>query len=127
MSYVVSVVRDSLIGEAELEEFASDSGAFEIERSDGFLILHWRDPAEGKRESFVLTDGSLDITSPSDAALVAAQEIAARLGARVVGEEGEDLSDVHVTGTAPTSAGCGPVAATIAIIAALLAAYWLFA
>ncbi len=126
MSYVVSIVRESPVGESELEEVASDAGVYEIERSDGLLILHWCDTEENERESFVLSDGSLDITSPSDAALVAAQDLAARLGAKVVGEEGEDLTEVQITATAPASAGCGPVAGTITIVAVLLVAYWLF-
>ena len=127
MSYVVSVVREPPIEEAELEKIAVDASDFELEVKDGFSILHWLDAESDTRESFVLTDGSLDITTPSDAALMAAQELAERLGAQVVGEEGEDLTDVEVAGNVTVSTGCGPMTGTLAIIALLLIAYWLFA
>ena len=127
MSYVVSIVREAPIEEAELREIAGDSSEFELEASDGHPILHWRMAETDKRESFVLTDGALDITTPSDAALIAAQDLAERLGARVEGEEGEDLTDVDVTGNVTVASGCGPMTATLAIVALLLVVYWLFA
>ncbi len=126
MSYVVSIVRDKPIDPAEVEALAASSPTFELEDEDGICILHWANTSTDKHESFVLSDGTLDITSPSDAALTVAQELAAELGARVIGEEGEDLSDVHVTGDPGASTGCGPLTGSILLIAALLAAYWFF-
>ena len=126
MSYVVSIVREASIDRAELESIAGESADFELEEIDDVCLLHWSDGRNTGRETFVLSGNSLDITSPSDAALVAAQELAARLDARVVGEEGEDLSGVEPMGTEAGSVGCGPLFGSILLIAALLAAYWLF-
>ena len=127
MSYVVSVVRESPIEEAELEKIAVEAGDFELEVMDGFSILHWLDAESNARESFVLSDGSLDITTPSDAALMAAQELAERLGAKVIGEEGEDLTEVEVSGNVTVSSGCNPVAGSIFLMGVLLALFWLLA
>ncbi len=127
MSYVVSIVREAPIGESELEDIANRDRGFELDRADDTVILRWIDPESDMRESFVLIDGSLDITTPSDAALKVAQALAAHLGAQVFGEEGEDLTDVEVTGNVTTSSGCGPMSGTLAIIGLLLIAYWLFA
>jgi hypothetical protein len=125
VSYVVSIVRDRPIEQGEVRALASDALTLEADEADDFYVLHWTNPAADRRETFVLVDGSLDITSPSDAALAVAQELAAKLDARVVGEEGEDLSDADVAGGTVTVTGCGPLAASIAIIAALLLIYWL--
>ena len=127
MSYVVSVVREAPIGEPELEDIASRDRGFEFVRTDDAAILRWIDPESEARESFVLIDGSLDITTPSDAALKVAQALAAHLGAQVVGEEGENLTNVDLSGIAARPRGCGPMAVTLAIIGLLLLAYWLFA
>ncbi len=127
MSYVVSIVREAPISEAELEDIANRDRGFELDRADDTVILRWIDPESDMRESFVLVDGSLDITTPSDAALKVAQALAAHLGAQVLGEEGEDLSDVDVPGDVASRSGCGPMSGTLAIVAILLTAYWLFA
>ena len=126
MSYVVSVVRDSPIEREEVRALAGTSPSFEVEDADGICILHWRGTGTEKRESFVLSEGSLDVTSPSDAALTIAQELAGKLRARVIGEEGEDLTDVQVSGGVATASGCGPFAGSILLIAALVAIYWFF-
>lgn len=126
MSYVVSIVRDTPIDPVEVGALAAASPAFELEDADGFCVLHWAGDETARRESFVLSDGALDITSPSDAALVAAQAIAAELGARVIGEEGEDLSDVRVGGDPATNAGCGPFVGSVLFLVLLLAIYWMF-
>jgi hypothetical protein len=126
LSYVVSIVRDRPIEQAEVRTLATDALTFEADDADDFCVLHWTDPAADRRETFVLTDGALDITSPSDAALAVAQELAAGLDARVVGEEGEDLSEADVAGGSVTVTGCGPLAVSIAAITILLLIYWLF-
>ena len=127
MSYVVSIVREAPIDESELEDIASRDRGFELDRADDTIILRWIDPESDMRESFVLIDGSLDITTPSDAALIVAQALAAHLGAKVIGEEGEDLTDADVSGNVTTSSGCGPMTGTFAIIGLFLILYWLFA
>ncbi len=126
MSYVVSIVRDSPIDREEVRALAKASSAFEMEEADGICILHWTNPDSDKRESLVLSSGSLDITTPSDAALTITKELARTLGAKVIGEEGEDLTDAQVSGNLGSSPGCGPFVGSILIIAALIAMYWLF-
>jgi len=74
-------------------------------------------------EHFVFHDGEVDITSPSNPALEAAQSLAALLGANVVGEEGEDLTNVNFPET--NSAGCGPFVWAILGIGAFLLLYWI--
>ncbi len=127
MSYVVSIVREAPIDESELEDIANRDRGFELDRADDSMILRWIDPESDMRELFVLIDGSLDITTPSDAALKVAQALAAHLGGQVIGEEGEDLTDADVSGNATTSSGCGPMTGTFAIIGLFLILYWLFA
>ena len=122
MSYVVSIVRDRPIDEAEVRILAGEFPGIEIESADGTLMLHWQVDGDGDRETFVLTDGSLDVTTPSDEGLRLAQSFADRLGAQVVGEEGEDLTDVDVA--TPPATGCGAFVGAIVLIAVLLAVYW---
>lgn len=126
MSYVVSITRNSPITETDLRALARELPAFEVEDSGDSSILHWTDITTGKRESFFLSGGSLDIASPSDAALEAAQDLAARLGAKVSGEEGEDLTAVGPIAAPGDSTGCGPFAWSIVLISVLLALYWIF-
>ena len=99
---------------------------FNLEEADGTCILHWSESGSDKRESFVLSGGSLDVTSPSDAALTIAQELARKLGAKVVGEEGENLTAAQVSRALGSAPGCGPFAGAIFLIAALVAIYWFF-
>lgn len=43
----------------------------------------------------MLSGGSLDVTSSSDAALTIAQDLAKKLGAEIIGEEGENPTDAQ--------------------------------
>lgn len=126
MSYVVSIVRPTPIGDAELEQFAADSAEFDLDRGTDAAVLSWRNPHSETVEFFVLTDGALEITTPSESGLATAQHIADKLGASVVGEEGEDLTNADKTSNAASS-GCGPMTATLLMVGSLLAAYWLLA
>ncbi|NIL93572.1 MAG: hypothetical protein GTO71_03815 [Woeseiaceae bacterium] len=126
MSYVVTVVRDTPIEEEEIRDLAGSSPKFKVEVTDECCALRFASISGGKAEYFVLSGGSLDITSPSDAALEAAQEMAKVLGGRVIGEEGEDLSNVSASGGLGTVSGCGPLLGSILLIAVLLAIFWLF-
>ena len=126
MSYVVSIRRKSLITEQELVAAVEGDDQFSIAETDDLssdsFVLHWKGENETAKEYFVFHRGEIDITSPSNSALEAAQSLAASLGADVVGEEGEDLTNVNFPET--NSAGCGPFVWAILGIGAFLLLYW---
>ncbi len=124
MSYVVTLHRSTRIEREEVEALAQDSSQLAFDGSEGEALLHWTNSATDSRETFVLTDGELHITSPSDDALSLAQTIAGHLGATVRGEEGEDLSEVPVGKGSNDSTGCGTFIWSILLIAVLLGIYW---
>ena len=127
MSYVVSIRRKSPITEQELLAAVESDDQFSIaetgDLSNDSFVLHWSGKNETPIEYFVLHRGEIDITSPSNSALEAAQSLAALLGADVVGEEGEDLTNVNIPET--NSAGCGPFVWAILGIGAFLLLYWI--
>ena len=87
-------------------------------------MLHWSGENETVVEYFVFSRGEIDVTSPSNSALEAARSLAVLLGADVVGEEGEYLTNVNFPET--NSAGCGPFVWAILGIGAFLLLYWVF-
>ena len=127
MSYVVSIRRKSPITEQELLAAIESDDQFSIAEADDLssnsFVLHWSGENETTLEYFVFHRGEIDITSPSNSALEAAQFLAASLGADAVGEEGEDLTNVNFPET--NSVGCGPFAWAIFGIGALLLLYWI--
>jgi len=127
LSYVVSIRRKSPISEQELLAVVESDDQFSIaeanDLSNDSFVLHWSGESEAVVEHFVFHDGEVDITSPSNPALEAAQSLAALLGANVVGEEGEDLTNVNFPET--NSAGCGPFVWAILGIGAFLLLYWI--
>ncbi len=127
MSYVVSIRRKSPITEQELLAAIESDDQFSIAEADDLsndsFVLHWSGENETVMEYFVFQRGEIDITSPSNSALEAAQSLAASLGADVVGEEGEDLTNVNFPET--NSAGCGPFVWAILGIGAFLLLYWI--
>jgi hypothetical protein len=127
LSYVVSIRRKSPITEQELLAAVESDDQFSIaetgDLSNDSFVLHWSGKNETPIEYFVLHRGEIDITSPSNSALEAAQSLAALLGADVVGEEGEDLTNVNIPET--NSAGCGPFVWAILGIGAFLLLYWI--
>jgi len=127
LSYVVSIRRKPPITEQELLAAIESDNQFSIAETDDLsndsFVLHWSGENETAMEDFVFHLGEIDITSPSNSALEAAQSLAASLGADVVGEEGEDLANVNLTET--NSAGCGPFVWAILGIGAFLLLYWI--
>ena len=127
MSYVVSIRRKSPITEQELLTAVERDNQLSIaeadDLSDDSFVLQWSGENETAMEYFVFHRGEIDITSPSNSALEAAQSLAVSLGADVVGEEGEDLTNVNVPET--NSAGCGPFVWAIFGIGAFLFLYWI--
>ena len=127
MSYVVSIRRKSPITEQELLTAVESDDQFSIAEADDLsndsFVLHWSGENETVVEYFVFHSGEVVITSPSNPALEAAQSLAVLLGANVVGEEGEDLTNVNFPET--NSAGCGPFVWAILGIGAFLLLYWI--
>lgn len=127
MSYVVSIRRKSPITEQELLAAVKSDAQFSIAETDDLandsFVLQWIGENETSKEYFVFHHGEIDITSPSNSALETAQSLAASLGADVVGEEGEDLTNVNLPET--NDAGCGPFVWAILGIGAFLLLYWL--
>lgn len=124
MSYIVSIKREgAAIQQAELEAAISDIAGF---ARDGALII-WQPPqADAKPSVFMLDDsGAIRVTTPSNATLRTMQTVARRLNARVVGEEGEDLSDVSAPDGKTSPAGCIAALAVLAIAGCVV--WWLFA
>ncbi len=86
MSYVVEIVRPIAPPEfvALIDE---DASLTLLERGDDWVEAGWRDGDE--KTVFSLAQGRIAITTPDDRAWNKAQEIARRLGARVIGEADE--------------------------------------
>lgn len=119
--------REAPIEKEEILDTLSDSAEFSVRvHDDNIVLVEWAGTGDGDGAVFVLSEGSLDITSPSDIALNAAQDLALLFNAHVTGEEGEDLSGIRLGHDGPTGDGCGPTVGTVLLIAALIAAYWAF-
>ena len=127
MSYVVSICRKIPITEQELIAATDNDDQFSIAETDDLsnssLVLRWQGENEVSTQYFVFHRGEIDITSPSNSALEAAQLLATALGAGVVGEEGEDLTNVNLP--EDDDSGCGPFVWAIVAIGGLLALYWI--
>lgn len=128
MSYVVSIRRDAAITSEELRAIVEGDAELTIstaadEHADEAMMLAWQADENVDPEFFVLSQGAVDVTTPSNNALRKMQALAERLGAQVFGEEGEELTDVEVSDNVP--GGCGPVAWTILFFLGLVAVYWL--
>ena len=127
MSYVVSIRRKLPITEQDLIAAVDDDDQFSIAETDDLssssLVVRWQGEDEVATQYFVFHRGEIDITSPSNSALEAAQSLATALGAGVVGEEGEDLTNVDLPES--DESGCGPFVWAILAIGGLLALYWI--
>ena len=128
MSYVVSIRRRTAVTVDELRAIVDNDDELRILEGDsvpaGTMTLEWQDERGSRAEMFVLSDGVIDATTPSSAALAKLQSLAAALGAKVIGEEGEDLTDVEIGDDVP--GGCGLLGWTIVFLATLVTAYWWF-
>jgi len=122
MSYVVEVVRpikaDELIALAE-----NDPELTLLERNENWLAVSWR--SEDEEATFELSQGRVSVTSPIDKAWEKAHDIAARLGAEVLGEADQSPSGRSMSsgrGLAPTLWLGWPILAIV--LAVLLAWKW---
>jgi hypothetical protein len=104
MSYVVSIrrmepagitaeefrslaARDDSLHVADPHPEASESECCDVE---------WSPSSGGSPVLFAYYAGEVSVATPSHAALRKMQELARLLGAKVIGEEGEDLTEVEV-------------------------------
>ena len=134
MSYVVSIRRseDSPITRDELRATVRDDPTFrEATTVSGMILepsvldLEWRLGESDRPIGFCLCAGEVTVTTPSNEALRKMQELARALGARIIGEEGEDLTSVQVPEHQPEGFGRGGL--VVFLLVAALALYWLLA
>ena len=119
MSYLVTISREGApLADAEVDAAFRADASFSVEGSPVTAV--WQGLPGTPHEHFVYEDGAITVTTPSDAALVKMQQLAAALGAKVRGEEGEDLTDVPVP---PPSAG-GMGLGALALAAMLAGVLW---
>ena len=127
MSYLVTIRRpdDRPILEGELRELAASDEELEVSAAGEELLLRWRQPGE-QPFVFLVTEGRIDTTTtPSNAAVRKMQGVARSLGARVIDEDDQDLTDIDV----PLTETAGAVTLGCYIIAAALVAliaWWIF-
>ncbi len=101
MSYIVSIARqEHPIEPPEFRRLVESDPELSIAESavdHGVLDVWWRTSTEAESVALVLSAGRIEATTPSDAALRKMQVLAAELDARIIGEEGEDLTDLEVS------------------------------
>ncbi|MCB1050486.1 MAG: hypothetical protein H6510_14700 [Acidobacteria bacterium] len=100
MSYVVSIRRPDS-AQITAEEFrllvTQDDSFHPLGLEDGkSCVFEWLPPVGKNPVVFSFADGEVSVTTPSHAALKKMQALARSLNARVIGEEGEDLTEVAV-------------------------------
>jgi hypothetical protein len=127
LSYVVSIRRDSPITEDDLRLIVESDPDFHLPESPGnenhsSIVMYWQSDGQEEPVSFVLNDGLIEVTTPSDSALRKMQSLAKLLDAKVIGEESEDLTTAEIVDT--RSSGCGQFVWTVAIIVILLVLFW---
>ena len=129
MSYVVTISRDAPIKDDELRTVLEQFAELEISQTPhpdngASLEIRWQPKGGAEPSYFVLSEGKINAYTPSDEALEQLQALAKSLQAQVIGEEGENLSEIKVPDI-PAS-GCGPLVWTIAVIGVFLVAYWIW-
>ncbi len=131
MSYVVSIRRSdgSSIAPPEIEALvAADSELRKLTLCLRpvilMLLIAWRSADQSATATFLLSEGGLhSTTTPSNAVLRKLQQMSRLLGARLIGEDGDDITDIEITGVEPSAAfswGCLVVVGS----AVLLAIWW---
>lgn len=131
MSYVVSVQRDEVDIDPDeiaalaardpeltwhLDEQVPDSG-----------VLEWRPSGDPAPRTFGWEDGRIYTpTTPSHAELRKLGEIAAMLGASLIGEEGERIEASDIPDGEPELPRLGCLVAPAVVVAILAAIYWIF-
>ena len=98
MSYVVAIKRATPIAVEELREVVAGDPEFHIPAGDTLasdvLNVLWQPSPGDAAVGFVLSAGVIEVTTPSNSALRKMQRVASTLAARLIGEGGEDLTDV---------------------------------
>ena len=126
MSYIVTIRRsaDQPITRDEIKGIVDGDQDLACEEIEAGLLIRM----QGTGATFLLEKGEVHATTTpqNDQELKKLQEIAARLGATLQGEEGEDLSQVDNASVAPSGSGCSPVLLALVFVGALLWAYWHF-
>jgi hypothetical protein len=122
MSYVVTIKRDPPITGDGLRELLENDGTLSPLTVQSTVIdgVRWQGSGADRELPLPLEEGAMWSTPRTDAGLTKMQELARKLGARVFGEEGEDLTDANVTPAAKT--GCGAKAAVLLAFILLIAA-----
>jgi hypothetical protein len=122
MGYLVYVKRGEDLGPnspsniewAEVIDVVANDPSFEDTSTDEVTSLSL-ECVVGEKTHFLFHHGTLEVTTPNDSALIRMQEIAVALNARVIGEEGEDITDTSV----PTGSGCAGLLALPLVLAVL--------
>ena len=84
MSYLVSIVRP-ITKQEMLSAVAGDDDFEAVSETDDCIVRKW---VGGEREEmFVLSQGTVQVTTPSEGAFNKMQELANKLAAEVIGEE----------------------------------------
>lgn len=116
MSYIVTIRREGPKGEhppieaAEFRSAVDADPAFEVKSFAGSedLVARWTS-TEGKAAAdfvFSAADGTIHVNMPANEVLVRMQSLAREVAAGVFGEEGEELTEVPVSGESPPGQGC---------------------
>ena len=118
MSYVVTISREHApISAAEFDAARGNIDGFVKDGND----VYWQATPKSDKHYFVLKDGNIIVTTPSDSALIRMQAVAKALGAKINGEEGEDLTDVPVQEGEASFIGC---AIALLILAGVIGLAW---
>ncbi len=118
----------SSIAPPEIEALVAADSELRIEplpaTGDSELLIAWRSADQSATATFLLSEGGLhSTTTPSNAVLRKLQQMSRLLGARLIGEDGDDITDIEITGVEPSAAfswGCLVVVGS----AVLLAIWW---
>ncbi len=131
MSYTVSIRRtpENPLTESEIRALVDGDPTLSLDSTAGVpgeLILRWQADPHSESVGFLFSDGCLDTAAaPSNASLRRMQSWAAALDARLVGEEGQDLTEIDVpSAEVGTGTACGCLLAAAGLVAA--GVWWLF-
>jgi hypothetical protein len=126
MSYVVTIKRRPPISADDwARAVAADASLISATANPG-PTARWQDPTSDLE--LILTrepDGSVWATPRNEMQLAKMRQLAAVLSARLIGEQGEDLSSTAAT--ASSGAGCGSATAAVLVIGLILATAIAFA
>jgi hypothetical protein len=121
MSYIISI---KPVSDLDLEKLTQSDGNITLEKQENFTSI----TVTKDEEKFIFSYSCgeiISLSSPSDKELQLMQDIAFRLKARVVGEEGEDIT-ISFKQNADIK-GCAPAAKLVLTILWLfIMYYWMY-